>query len=799
MNIFRKLVNPVQKIYTHPYRLRILLFIIFALAALAVSCVLLALSLGKPYMGVKVFWTGTGWVVESVETYGVASHGGIIKGDRLVIINGQPADNYLEKNKSNGVVSGRFFKELSVVDNTGVQKSVTLAGSTLPWQSVIEQLMWVLLCLIFWLTGFYVFFKKPQNVAALLFGLCSLDFGLVLSATLSSSAGILGSARISVAATAFAPWLLLHFLHVLPAERTQLRISTKKNIFYIIPVVTMIIFLFFGYNNGEPVEWFTTLIFVEYGIGLILVLSIAVFNYMRYISPRTRQQMKIIMISTLFALLPLIVLVTIPQTISGKPISNIGIIFLAFIPLGFGYAVITQKLLDIDVIIRRSVIYTLVTLCMAAVLSLGIFVVLRYESALGSVGKILIAAGIGLVASILFGPVKKGIELLVDRFFYKDRYDYHQIINSLSASLNTLNKFSDISRVIISTMVDTLNIAGACLFVYAGDSLETSNSQGSLSNKGEQKKLISIISQAGAIAKFPDSASGLNPELAFIVPLQVAEKEIGLLCLSHKNSRQKYTSDDIYLIQGIMSVSAIALNGAMLLRDAGVGNAFIDVVSDRIRTPISNIIGYTDFLLRRDPPKETREQWLKNIIENGHQIVETVDKLINIRRIRLKKVDIKLKSVNVFDIITEELATVRTNTEKHEFINNIAPELPSALVDREKFGQIIGALLDNAVKYSPGGGKITLSAQHDTGRRCIIVAVSDEGTGINSAGKDSIFKLFNPGQIPPIGGAKSSGLSLFIAKEWVEGMGGEIWLESELNQGSTFFVSVPAQVDRQKR
>jgi hypothetical protein len=734
----KKTVNTILEIVINRSKLGILIFSILACIVLTVSLVLFARSLGRPFMGIAVSWAGTEWVVESVETYGVASHGGITKGDRLVIINGQPADNYLEKNKSNGVVSGRFFKELSVVDNTGVQKSVTLAGGTLPWQSVIEQLMWVLLSLIFWLTGFYVFFKKPQNVAALLFGLCGLDFGLFLSANLSSSAGILGSARIGVAATVFGPWLLLHFLHVLPEERKRIRISTLINLVYIIPVITMILFPFFGYNNGEPVEWFTTLRLVEYGIGLILVLSIAIFNYVRYISPRTRQQMKIVMISTLLALLPLMVLVIIPEAVSGKPISNIGIIFLVFIPIGFAYAVVTQKLLDIDVIIRRSVIYGLVTLFMAAILSVGIYFVLRYENALGVIGKILIAVALSLVASILFGPVKNGIEVTVDRFFYKDRYDYHQVVKILSASLNTLDKFTDISRAIINTIVQTLNIAGACLLVYAGDSLETSTSQGTYASKGDQKKLINIISQAGEAAKFPHSASGMDPELAFIVPLKAAEKEIGLICLSQKISRQKYTSDDIYLIQGIMSVSAIALRSAMLLRDASAKNTFIDVVSDKIRKPVSNIIGYSEFLLRRDPPRETREQWLKNIIENGHQIVATADNLMHIRRIQLKKIDIKLNAVSIPDVLAEELALIRETTENHEFINNIAPELPRGLIDRHKFGKIIGTILDNAIRYSPGGGRITTSAYYEESRHRIVVSISDEGMGISSADKASL-------------------------------------------------------------
>jgi len=390
--------------------------------------------------------------------------------------------------------------------------------------------------------------------------------------------------------------------------------------------------------------------------------------------------------------------------------------------------------------------------------------------------------------------VKKGIEVTVDRFFYKDRYDYHQVVKILSTSLNTLDKFTDISRVIISTIVQTLNIAGACLLVYAGDSLETSTSQGIYANKGDQKKLINIVSKADEAVKFPDSASGLDPQLAFIVPLKAAEKEIGLLCLSQKISRQKYTSDDVYLIQGIMSVSAIALRSAMLLRDAGTRNAFIDVVSDRIRAPISNIIGYSDFLLRRDPPKQTREQWLKNIIENGHQIVATADNLVYIRRIQLKKIDIKLNAVSLPDLLSQELALIRKTTEKHEFINKIAPGLPYGLIDGNKFSKIIGNLLDNAVRYSPDGGRITTSAYYDTPRRRIVVSIRDEGIGISSTDKPYLFSSFNSVQRPQIVGAKGSGLNLYIAREWIEAMGGEIWLESEMGQGTTFFVGVPVQL-----
>ncbi len=136
---------------------------------------------------------------------------------------------------------------------------------------------------------------------------------------------------------------------------------------------------------------------------------------------------------------------------------------------------------------------------------------------------------------------------------------------------------------------------------------------------------------------------------------------------------------------------------------------------------------------------------------------------------------------------------LRGSTEKHQFVLNIEPDLPLAIVDRDKFGQVINNLLENAAKYSPKGGKVTLSAYGDKRRRRVVCSVADEGIGIAVTDRESLFTTFHRIQRPETEGIRGSGLGLYIAKEWTEAMGGEIWLESEVDQGSTFFVAFPAQ------
>ena len=788
--------NILYKLVTNRGGLRLIFISIFTFCILAVSLIFFTLSIGKPYMGINLSTNTQGWAVESVYANGLASKVGVREGDRPVEINGQPADIFLEKYREAGVVLGRLITELTVVDDQGQLKSVALKGSSPSWQSLITQIIWFIVCLIFWIIGFCVFLKRPKNTAALLLCLCGLTFGLALSGNMAAEIAIPAASMFEVAASVIGPWLLLHFFLVLPEERTKLRNNSLVYLIYLPATVTLVLFPLIGYAGGQPVLWFRSLRMFECGAGFLAVVGLAIFNYFHFTSLKTRQQMKIVLISCLAALVPFLALNILPEAIWGKTIipGGFGILLIVFIPLGMGYAIFSQKLMDIDVVIRRSIIYGLISLVMAAILSAVIFPILAFRRLVGIPEEILITLILGGIATTLFGPTKKGIERLVDKLFYKDRYDYRQIIQSLSTSLNTLKDFTDISRLIVGTVVHTLNLAGGCLFAKTqSGSFEVSVVQGSFAYKTKRNELLTLISERNHIIEFPNSASSVCPDLAFLIPLIVGEKEVGILCLSKKVSRQDFSSDDVYLLQGVASVAAIALHRATLIRDVSVRDTFVSIASHELRTPLTSIVGYTDLLLRRDPPEDTRKRWLKNVFDNSQRITEMVDDLLNVSRIHSGKASIKLERVRLPDVVRETLAIAQESTDKHEFIIDIEPDLPDVLIDHNKFGQVIGNLLNNAIRYSPNGGRITLSVHNDVRRHRIVVSVADEGIGIGPTDKASLFTTFHRIQRPETQGIRGSGLGLYIAKEWTEAMGGKIWLESKLNKGSTFFVAIPTQ------
>ena len=162
-----------------------------------------------------------------------------------------------------------------------------------------------------------------------------------------------------------------------------------------------------------------------------------------------------------------------------------------------------------------------------------------------------------------------------------------------------------------------------------------------------RKSLTELTYRRKSLIEFPNPSAADEPELRFIIPLVTGEKEVGILFLSHKASRQEFSSDDMYLLQGMASVGAMALHSAMLIRDVSIRDTFVSIASHELRTPLTAVIGYSDLLLRRDPPEATRKQWLQTILDNGTKIAEMADDLLDVSRIRSGKIALKIEKIPV--------------------------------------------------------------------------------------------------------------------------------------------------------
>ncbi|NJP06597.1 MAG: cell wall metabolism sensor histidine kinase WalK [Chloroflexaceae bacterium] len=226
-------------------------------------------------------------------------------------------------------------------------------------------------------------------------------------------------------------------------------------------------------------------------------------------------------------------------------------------------------------------------------------------------------------------------------------------------------------------------------------------------------------------------------------------------------------------------------------------NEFVSVISHELRTPLTSILGYTELLLARDFSPSEQKQFLQTTYEQANHLSKLVDDMLDSSRLETGNIKLNRWVISLRQVISE-LTSQLANLERHRLLIRMHDQIPPVLIDRDKIKQVLFNLLTNAMKYSPGGGEIELSVheplrlppEHPPGR-WLIVAVRDQGIGIAAEDVPSIWERFyrvDNSNTRPIGG---TGLGLSIARGLVELHGGRIWVESVLDEGSTFSFTLP--------
>jgi PAS domain S-box-containing protein len=220
---------------------------------------------------------------------------------------------------------------------------------------------------------------------------------------------------------------------------------------------------------------------------------------------------------------------------------------------------------------------------------------------------------------------------------------------------------------------------------------------------------------------------------------------------------------------------------------------FVGTVSHELRTPLTSIYGFAETLLREDVhfAEEERRTFLRYIASESERLTTIVDTLLSVARLEAGEIPVRLGPTDVSTLVAEVIETVEAaRGDAHNFIADVPAEPLDAEADREKLRHVLGILLDNAVRYSPAGGRVHVSARGSNGR--IELRVEDEGIGIAPAEREHIFRKFYRGESSArVVGTGNTGLGLFIAEGLVTAMGGTIRVESEEGEGSTFVLDLP--------
>jgi PAS domain S-box-containing protein len=218
---------------------------------------------------------------------------------------------------------------------------------------------------------------------------------------------------------------------------------------------------------------------------------------------------------------------------------------------------------------------------------------------------------------------------------------------------------------------------------------------------------------------------------------------------------------------------------------------FVSTVSHELRTPLTSIKAYTATLRRRDVEFDdnTKQEFLQVVEEETDRLTRLVSDILDVSRIESGRLELKKRDFDLSKLVRIIINKLQSQAEKHT-IKLVSPEsIGPVRADPDKIEQVFVNLVENAVKYSPSGGDITVALEEKL--RTVECVVSDSGVGIPEEHLPHIFDKFHRVDNRATREIYGTGLGLYVSKSIVEAHGGTIWAESELGKGSTFRFTLP--------
>ena len=249
---------------------------------------------------------------------------------------------------------------------------------------------------------------------------------------------------------------------------------------------------------------------------------------------------------------------------------------------------------------------------------------------------------------------------------------------------------------------------------------------------------------------------------------------------------------------GLISIVATVRDITKFREAEELKSTFISIISHELRTPVALIKGYVGTLRREDArwDSEVVEDSLAVIEEEADHLTGLIDDLLDASRLQAGALKLNRSQIAIDHLAQQMADRFKTQSDQHNFQINFPSEFPLVYADETRLMQVMGNLLSNAMKYSPDGGKVTISGTIEQNE--IIICVQDEGPGIAVEDVPRIFNLFYRSN-ETSRKIKGAGLGLFLAKAVIEAHEGRIWVNDRVKDGACICFSLPILKDTEEK
>ena len=505
------------------------------------------------------------------------------------------------------------------------------------------------------------------------------------------------------------------------------------------------------------------------------------------------------------------------------PVLPIGNILVSFYVLLFCYAVIKFRLLDIEILFKRGLIYALTLFGLVIPCYLLTIAAQQFMFGVISYPFSILSLFLFLIVAFLFPKFRFRTEEALERVFFNKRTNYRETLLRSSREMVSVVDLRALSDSLVQTVGRALGIEKVSLFLSdeTKGTFPQAASQGldnedlkppillrserlveRLSNRREVvvKEELEMVRGEEIALQVVRRMSELSAEIS--VPIISKEKLIGILNLGHKEGKEIYSNEDLELLSTLANQAAIAIENARLyenlkqsqntlrradrLSSLGLLTAGL---AHEIRNPLVAIRTFTQLLPERYDDAEFREGFQGLALKEVDRICGLINDLLSFARPSRPNV----AEENMNDVVDGIARILETEAKEKgvEITRNFAINLPKVWIDREQMKQVFMNLILNAIQAMKEGGSIFISTRLTSRNgaapsgQFLQVEVRDTGVGIPAENLDHIFDPFFTSK------DEGSGLGLSISHQIVQEHGGYVTVESKVGMGTTFFVNLP--------
>jgi signal transduction histidine kinase len=506
---------------------------------------------------------------------------------------------------------------------------------------------------------------------------------------------------------------------------------------------------------------------------------------------------------------------------------NAILIFVAFTSI----AIIRHRLLDIKLLVARSLTYLLLFVSVTAFYSLVVFVAATRIFGLNPFSERVVPIAAAIFLGLTLQPIKKFFDRLTNQFFYRDAYDSQAFLESFNRTLVSTYDLTPLLKKSASIIEENLK-SNYCIFGLK----ETESAPQRILGTGghpaftpEDIRIVrSLTPHMGRRVIVTDALEEKYGQLQSILQRNnvgliarltsaTSEEGVGYLILGTKKSGSIYSSQDLKVIEILANELVIAIQNAMRTEEIQNFNItlqqkvdeatkklrrtneklreldetkddFISMASHQLRTPLTSVKGYISMVLEEDAGKITHMQreMLGQAFFSSQRMVYLIADLLNVSRLKTGKFVIEPARVNLAEMVQQELEQLEETAASRQLTLQYdkPATFPDLMLDETKTRQVIMNFVDNAIYYTPAGGHIVVRLIDNP--QTIELRVEDNGIGVPKAEQHHLFTKFyragNARKARPDG----TGLGLFMAKKVIIAQGGSTIFDSTEGKGSTF-------------